>query len=152
MMMLSLMDEKAIQQLPEAIRKGIRFLEKEDVDALQEGNYELEGKSLFVEIQEKETKFFEETFLESHKKYIDVHVVLKGREAIGYKSMNEPLQIRERYNVDKDLVIYENPEDESTLILNPKELAIFYPTDAHRPGGLVHKKEYLKKAVIKIQP
>lgn len=151
MIVLSMKDKEGIEQLADSIREGLAFLEEQDVEELSVGNYELRGTSLYIEIQEKETVDRKQTWLESHKRYIDVHVVIKGKEQIGYKLIDKPLTIHKDYDADKDLILYENPEDESSLILNPGELAIFYPEDAHRPGCTVHGKDYLKKAVIKIR-
>mgnify|MGYP000456995220 CR=1 FL=1 len=59
-------------------------------------------------------------------------------------------QIIENYDEEKDFIKYKSEKNFSSLLINEKELAIFYPNDAHQPCIKDEKSELIYKAVVKI--
>lgn len=103
-------------------------------------------------------KPYKEAFFESHRKFVDFQLVIKGYEyfCIGDRSA---FSIEIPYNESKDLIVYEfqrqisqNPQT-SQIYLGAMDLAIFMPEDIHA-GGLIYQntneKLIVKKTVIKV--
>jgi len=111
---------------------------------------EMISDEIFVLKQAYSTKNREDCFFESHKKYIDIQYMVKGDEIMDVANLKD-LKIIKDYDEKTDFIKYENKCDNiSTLIIREKELAIFYPQDAHQPCIKTENSELIYKAVIKI--
>ena len=90
-----------------------------------------------------------ETIPEFHDQYVDIEVILKGTEIIGYSESNQYDAICDDHILDQDVAFVEGIKDEKFLSLKEGDFAIFYPGDIHRPCYAKNDKEIIK-AVIKI--
>lgn len=104
---------------------------------------------IFVLKQAYKTKNREECFFESHRKYIDIQYIVKGSEVMDVSNLEE-LEIIEEYDENRDFIKYSSKNSFSSLLIKEKELAIFYPSDAHQPCIKNIKNEVIYKAVIKL--
>jgi len=128
----------------------LSFLKQHNVFELIEGQYPINGESAYIIIQNYQTKPDSEKKWESHKKFIDVQLVLEGTEHIGYRPIDS-LNNTEPYNDENDFTLYPNDSVEATYLkLNKGDFAIFYPNDAHKPGVHLQTMHAVKKAVIKV--
>ena len=114
--------------------------------SFKEHYYKFGDYSIKYTISDNMTRLAENTFWESHYKYVDIQYILFGRELIGFSQINN-LTLLEEYNEQKDLVKYHG-ELSSVLALTADMFAIFYPTDAHKP--LLHAKEEVAQRVVKL--
>jgi len=121
------------------------FLKIKDGECIKE----MLSDDIFVLKQAYYTKDRKDCFFESHKKYIDVQYMVKGSEIMDVSSL-EKLEIIENYDEEKDFIKYKSEKNFSSLLINEKELAIFYPNDAHQPCIKDEKSELIYKAVVKI--
>ena len=96
-------------------------------------------------LQEYETKSNQK--LEAHKKYIDIQVVISGKEYMGYTNI-ENTKIVENYDSDKDVMFLTGTVDK--LKADNTNFLIFYPNDAHMPALCCDKPDFVKKAIFKI--
>ena len=89
-----------------------------------------------------------ETFLESHRKYIDVQVVLAGEEIQEVVDITR-LTVESPYNVERDLIKYHDFRDTSLLSAREGLVAVFFPVDGHisRAVGPV---VLVRKTVVKV--
>ena len=86
--------------------------------------------------------------LESHMKYIDLQLVLAGKEMAGYCNRDTCTETGP-YNEEKDVSFHCGPVD--FFILAPDRFALFFPHDAHIPGLAVDGTTGpVRKLVIKI--
>ena len=91
-----------------------------------------------------------DTFAESHKDYIDLQIVLKGNEKMGYADITNPsLKVMEDYDNSIDLAKY-YVSDECFYHMSEESFALIFPEDVHRPGMKVDE-EMIEKVVIKIK-
>jgi len=101
--------------------------------ALSDGRYEIQGKSLFVIVESGPTISANIKRFESHRRYIDVQVNLKGPEIMEWMS-SSALTLSEDFKPDNDVCFYHQPVSVPTrLMVHPHEFAIFWPEDAHKP-------------------
>lgn len=93
----------------------------------------------------------ESTIIESHRKEVDVQILLSGKEKIKIYDI-ESVEIIEEYNKETDCQFYKtNGNPISEISLMPGYMAVFFPEDIHHPMFAVESKiEKLKKIVIKI--
>ncbi|MDD5371020.1 MAG: YhcH/YjgK/YiaL family protein [Anaerolineaceae bacterium] len=139
-------------KIDEKMQKAVEFLRREDLDRLPIGRINLVDDRVYVRVMEYETVPFEALKFEAHRKYIDIHYVVSGQEAI-WCLPTQKFASTDAYNVEKD-VIHGEPrrvEELSKVVLVPGDMVVCYPEDAHAPKGMVgNATEPLKKIVVKI--
>ena len=132
-----------------ALNKGFvvvaDYLSTHNLEEMQCGRYEIEGNNIYFNLQEYETKPVQK--LEAHKKYIDIQIVIKGEEYMGYTNINNT-KVVEEYNREKDVMFLEGKVDK--LKADNKTFLIFYPNDAHMPALCEKSPQKVKKAIFKI--
>ena len=122
------------------------FLKDHNLDEILPGKYPIVGEEVFASVTEAPSKNKEEVKWESHKNYIDLQYIIKGKEMIGIVDTSKAT-ITKPYTVD---VI--NYDAEGTYyITEPGKFFLFFPNDAHRPVIKVKGYDVVKKIVIKIQ-
>ena len=63
--------------------KAIDFILSNDVLSLEHGRNEIDGDNVFINRFSYTCKKEEDCFLEGHKDYLDIHLVLEGQELFG---------------------------------------------------------------------
>jgi len=129
------------------IEKSLKYLQSTDLEKLEIGKHEIDGKNIFVVVSEYDAKDIEQGKWEAHRNYLDIQYVVSGKEKIGYASIDEMKMIGE-YNQDKDVLFLQGEGD--LLLVNEGAFALFAPQDAHMPGIKVNNGEHVKKIVVKI--
>ena len=127
--------------LAKGFDEAISFLSRNDLDDLPEGRHEIAGDDVYAVVaREKGRKEFEAQ-LETHNRYIDIQLVLKGSESMGWKPRSACKHPAAPYDSEKDLSFYTDTPD-AFIPVNPGAFAIFFPEDAHMPligDGMIHK-------------
>ena len=131
--------------LGEKIQKGFDFILKNNLKNIENGRYEIDGKEIYANVQEYETK--DEGLFEAHRKYIDIQYIAKGFEKIEVCEISE-LNEKFPYDNEKDLIFFEGKG--SFLSLKEGYFAIFYPQDGHKPCITDELKSDVKKVVVKV--
>ncbi len=111
----------------------------------------IQGNELFVGVDTYETKPRSAAKLETHRKYVDIQVLLSGREVIEIFP-KQGLPVSEPYNPEKDAEFYAKPsEPHAKVILKPGQFLVFFPDDAHMPSLMAGASpKPVKKVVIKV--
>jgi YhcH/YjgK/YiaL family protein len=101
--------------------------------AKADGRYALQGDQLFVIVETGPTMPALRKRFESHRRYIDIQVNLKGPEVMEWMP-KASLAVFEDFKPDNDICFYQQPVDVPTrLLVQPRQFAIFWPEDAHKP-------------------
>ena len=137
--------------LPQPLMTAVQHLRQTDFMALPAGNYDLQGRDIYVQVIDMSTKPFAETRAEIHREYIDVQFLCRGREKIGVASDTGCNLLAEDLLAQRDLLFYSGMENESTLTMTPGSFAVFFPSDVHRPGCAFDQPEAIRKVVIKVR-
>ena len=132
--------------LGDRYKKSFEYLQQTDLASLPVGRYELDGKSLYVMVQEYLSKTPDLGKWEAHRRYIDLQYVHSGIEKIGYKLISHLAQ--GDYNPEKDFLALTGNGDYLTLTAG--EFMLLFPEDAHMPGLAVGDPVPVKKVVLKI--
>jgi len=136
---------------PAPVRVALDFLKENDIEKMNSGEYEIEGRDIYIQIQEIKTDYAEIREAESHEKFVDVQYLVSGRECIGHSVLSDASVVKKDLRPEKDLIYYNNPEGETMLTMLPGDFAVFFPTDIHRPGSECDGPMNIKKAVVKIR-
>jgi biofilm protein TabA len=108
------------------------------------------GGGVFVVEQVYETKARADGFFESHRKYIDVQVLLSGDEIMEVVDASL-IKVKTPYQEERDLIVYEDHPSASLLRMSPGLAAIFFPVDVHMPSLRATAAPMLvRKAVVKV--
>ncbi|MGA2053521.1 MAG: YhcH/YjgK/YiaL family protein [Opitutales bacterium] len=108
------------------------------------------GEGIFGLEQAYLTKTRAEGRLESHRKYIDVQMMLAGSEWMDTTDIAQ-LEVSEDLTPDKDLIFYRDAKAISSLRLNCAGMtAVYFPVDAHRGGIMDGTPALARKIVVKV--
>lgn len=123
------------------------FLHERNLDALEPGTIEL-GEGVSCIVAEYQTVADEESVIECHRRFVDVHVVLQGVEGMGVAPVCLCMQAGE-YVEENDYQLLHG--ELSLLALSPGTFAVFFPGDAHSPKrSLTHVGAAIRKLVFKL--
>jgi biofilm protein TabA len=115
------------------------------------GKQLIQGDALFVGIDCYETKARAVAKLETHRKYVDIQLLLSGSEVIEIFP-KRTLTVSEPYNPARDVEFYEKPDEaHAKVTLHPGQFLVFFPDDAHMPCLMAGASpDPVKKVVVKI--
>ena len=105
----------------------------------------LEGEALYVTRFDYETVPEAESFFEAHRRYLDVHVMVRGCERVG---IADPAGLEE-FTHRGDFWGYHG-EAEQSLLLKPGDFLVVFPGDAHRLKIAVGEPGPVSKVVFKV--
>ncbi len=125
---------------------AFEYLQRTDLQSLPVGRIELDGKNLYVMVQEYQTKLPEQGRWEAHRRYIDVQYVLSGKEIIRYANLGR-LTLGE-YDPERDFQALSGEGD--NLSASSGDFVILFPQDAHMPGMAIDTPIPVKKIVVKV--
>lgn len=112
------------------------------------GKYDLENGA-YVGVQEYTTKARSEAKYEAHKKFIDIQMILSGKELIAVSPI-EKMTISDEYNEEKDFMLFHHNDECTDYVLEAGDFLILYPQDVHMPGVCVNEKSPVRKIVVKV--
>ncbi|MCC8425455.1 YhcH/YjgK/YiaL family protein [Mucilaginibacter sp. UR6-11] len=130
--------------------KAFAFIANTQLDTLSVGKHLIDGENVFATVSDGPTKDYNKTGWEAHRKYIDLHLMIHGKERIG---MMDPATaaVTNPYDAAKDVVNFDTNTKGNYYVADPGTLFIFFPQNPHRPGIHVEGYDTVKKLVIKIK-
>lgn len=108
------------------------------------------ANGVFAIEQVYDTKPRADGFFESHRKYIDIQVVVTGEEVMevmdaGGATMRDP------YNDERDFIVWKDAPNASVLRVSGGEATIFFPADVHMPSLRTGAQPVVvRKSVLKV--
>jgi len=140
---------KLYSKLSPQIAGALKIAAQTDFEKISDGKYEVDSDKLFYIVQRYITKP-PVGKIEAHRKYIDIQLLVKGAEQIGYGPTNQ-LKIHTPYSEEKDVEFFFADGDVTFLNMTKGSFAIFWPSDAHMPGCQTNKPQDVIKVVFKIR-
>lgn len=97
-----------------------------------EGEFSLIGKDVYYKVLHYRSKT-SGWITESHKKYVDIQIVLSGLERIRVYDVNT-VNVKENYNPETDCAFYQANKDDffSEICLEKGYFCAFFPQDVHQ--------------------
>jgi len=108
------------------------------------------GDGVFAMEQAYLTKPRPEGFFESHRRHVDVQVVVAGREIIEVIDASRSA-VQVPYDVERDFTHHADSPGASVARLESGDVAVFFPADVHMPGLRAGTDGVLvRKTVVKV--
>ena len=120
-------DDTIIQ---ERVDKAIEYLRKIDVNEADAGNRVEVNDNFFYNIQSYETSYAEKCELESHRKYVDIQIIVTGRECMDLVDISR-LSLKKSYDEIKDVIFWNIPNRMSKTTLVAGDCIVLYLSLIH---------------------
>ena len=132
--------------------KAIEWIKSTDLNSLEVGKKVfIDEKNIFAIISEYKTASLYKKSYEGHKEYIDIQIVLKGREVTEQAFLKGGEEEVRAYNPEKDNYKCHTEKD-SEFFLERGNFAIFFPHDLHKPCiNCAGRESEMRKVVVKIR-
>ena len=137
-----------INELDKNILRALDYAISNNLIDYKKGTHDIDGKDMFFNRVSYGTKEDSKGFWEGHRDYIDIHVILDGKERINYNLSNNLKRLN--YDKEGDFASFEGRSKQS-LILEKGDFAIFYPEDIHMTGLIVDGSEKVEKVIFKVK-
>ena len=85
------------------IEKGLKFLQSNDMLAMEDGKHIIDGDKIYANVQSGMTKEPSTTPWEAHKIYTDIQYIIKGAEIMGWANL-ENFKADSEYDEEKDVI------------------------------------------------
>ena len=149
-MLLTTIDHAGLNDISERrLALALDWLRTTDLAALEPGRHEILGDEVFANVMEFVTSPAESKAFEAHRRYHDIHCVIKGEEVIYVAPLMETVPLTE-HDEANDFRLIDYPAHLSALHLRAGEICLTTPADAHKPGCCLDEPAPLKKAVVKV--
>ncbi len=134
--------------LNKKFEKVAEFLKNNDLKNMKSGSYEIDGRDIYVNIDEYKTKAMTDSSPEAHRNYLDIQIILSGHEKIGYANIETAKTVIE-YDSERDIEFL--TADCEYVKAFDGRFFVFYPQDLHHPCMTDDVQSEIKKAVFKIK-
>lgn len=141
--------QKSFAYLEEVARPGTEANKRLLGVAVGSSNRVELGDGVFALEQAYNTKARNEGKWESHRKYIDIQVVVVGDEIIEVAEISH-LTVAEDLTPTKDLIFFKEYDAGTQVRLKNGEAAILFPPDGHKPCVKVSQSTLVRKVVVKV--
>ena len=129
--------------------KAIDYILKGEYKKGTPGKNVIDGDTLYFNYPQcAMTKELKDGFLEGHKQYIDIHVVIDGEENLGFVPRPEVV-IKQEYDEAGDYELYEG-EIKNIFHLTPERFIMFFPEEPHADLLKVGEVKQITKVIFKV--
>ena len=132
MIVSNLQNSERVEGLHPLFKKLFDYVKANDLLNAPLGRIELDGDNLFINNVNSECIPAEKQVLEMHREYIDVHILLTGKETIGWKAIEDLKNITREYQKEGDCALSDD-RPTTYVTLQPGEFCITFPEDTHAP-------------------
>lgn len=110
------------------------------------GKIVLDGDKLFINNVNPECLPQEKQVLEVHRRYMDVHILLEGKERVGWRNTDDCKELAHPYDEAGDFATF---FDKPTTYIDmmPNDFLMVFPEDAHAP---IIGSGKIRKAIAKV--
>ncbi len=135
--------------LSDNIKKCFAYINEHSLESYEKGSYVIDDDNLFFNLVEYQTKDSEtDGFWEAHKRYIDLHYIISGREKINLGFID---RMEQGTFVEADDFLPLNGKASASVFMEPGDFLICYPEDAHMTALSKEQSSSVKKVIFKIR-
>lgn len=129
---------------------GFAFL-KTVTEKTSIGRHEISGDDVYALVQQHSTKRVEERQYESHRKYIDIQFVVRGREVMYWAPVPLLKNITMQFDAEKDAALYSLIPEGVPVKVTAGQFTVFFPEDGHIPSCAWDAPADVLKVVVKVR-
>jgi len=127
---------------------ALHYLMNHDLSAMEPGRYPIDGDNVWVKISDITSKPEEQALYEAHENFIDIQMVIHGREVI-----------RCAFRRDMESLLETHPERDVSFFkgtgvpfhLTDGDYLILFPDDVHAPALCEDVPATIRKALFKVR-
>ena len=131
------------------VNQAIEYLKGLQISEEDYGKKVIVNDDFFFTVQHYTTKSEKDCGLESHKKYIDIQLMLQGEEVMDICDTSR-LSIKTEYDEEKDIMFWNIPSRMARTTLKTGDYIVLYPENAHRGAVSLEGPEKVVKIVGKV--
>lgn len=133
------------------IARAMEWLKSRDLAAIEPGQViAVEGDRIKAQVQSYTTQEPGAARFEAHRLFIDVQIIVSGRETILWAPLARLPRIHTPYDYEKDILFFEEPGWSVPVRMEAGDFLILFPSDGHKPRCLVERPEEVGKIVLKV--
>lgn len=132
MIVSNLQNSERIESLHPLFKQLFDYVKTHDLLHTECGRIELAGDDLFINNVNPTCVSASDQVLEVHRDYIDVHILLEGKDRIGWKAIEDVTDLKQAYQKEGDCALYSDTPT-SFVDLLPGQFLIVFPEDPHAP-------------------
>lgn len=137
------------EEIKSRVDEAVDYLTSLEVSEKDAGKKVVVNDNFFYLIQSYDTKPADQCKLESHRKYIDIQIMVEGEESMEVVDISK-LSIKEEYDEENDVMFWNLPNRMSKMTLNAGDYIILYTDTAHRGAQDLKSKKHVLKIVGKV--
>ena len=134
----------------EKVNNALEYLNSIDIYKIEKNKKIIVNDDFYYTVQEYETKLVEQCKFESHRKYIDIQIIVNGEELMQIADISR-LYIQEEYDGEKDVMFWKTPDQVMSVTLKQGDYIVLYPENAHRGAIKCGKETKVLKIVGKVR-
>ncbi|WP_064974426.1 YhcH/YjgK/YiaL family protein [Alistipes provencensis] len=148
MILDSLKNSALYENVNPRMKKAFELIASTDWTTMETGIHELDGKDIYVNVMERELKQKSDAKLEVHNEYIDIQVLVTGKEeAFGWSERKDLRMPQGEFNAEKDIQFFDDvPQTYYTL--RPGQFTVLFPEDGHAP---MVGEGTVRKIIVKVR-
>ena len=148
MILDSLKNSALYENVNPRMKKAFALIASTDWTAMEPGIHELDGKDIYVNVMERELKQKPDAKLEVHNEYIDIQVLISGREeSFGWSERKDLKLPQGGFDAGKDIQFFDDvPQTYYTL--RPGQFTVLFPEDGHAP---MVGEGTVRKIIVKVR-
>lgn len=151
MIVTTLEQLRSYESLHPGFRRAFDALQTAAGEDFQPGRQSLDGEDLYLVGLEYGTKPAEEAVYESHRRYIDIMLLLSGEELVGSTPARRTGVLLRPYSEKGDAALTKSGEGCSMVRMRPGDVAVFFPEEAHAPGLDADGAQTVRKLIVKVR-
>jgi YhcH/YjgK/YiaL family protein len=126
---------------------AFEYLRATDFAALEDGRHDVRGDEIFAIVASYQTKPHENGLWEAHRRYVDIHCMIKGAERVGVSPISA-MHVDVPYDAQKDAELFTG--EGQFIVIAPGDFALLMPQDVHMPGLVLAEPMQVRKVVMKV--
>lgn len=132
--------------------KALACLTDEFLSSVGSETAVIDGKNIYANLNLFETVPVVDGFFESHRDYMDIHVLLEGEERMDMADTAKLTLDEAACKPENDFYAYSDKEPEfQPVIMKPGMFLVAFPTDAHRVKVQLNGPSQVRKIVFKVK-
>lgn len=132
MIVSNLQNSERIESLHPLFKQLFDYVKTHDLLHTECGRIELAGDDLFINNVNPTCVSASDQVLEVHRDYIDVHILLEGKERIGWKAIEDVTDLKQAYQKEGDCALYSDTPTSFVDLLPGQFLIVFRKSLMHR--------------------
>lgn len=139
----------SVDEIKQRVDQAVEYLKGLKVTEEDSGKKVIVNDDFFYSVQSYITKDEKECSLESHRKYIDIQLMLSGNEVMDICDTSR-LSVKTEYDEKKDVMYWNLPWRMARTTLRAGDCIVLYPENAHRGAVSLDGPEKVLKIVGKV--